>query len=451
MRRFSLWLGIDQAVFFTLLARGWTVAAGLLTIVFVTRFLTLEHQGYYYTFYSLIALQIFAELGLNFAIVQFASHEMAQLVWESEGTVSGSPESKRRLQSLIHFAVTWFSAAALLMVVVLLPVGIYFFSILPPAGTSVPSVIVPWSLLVVFSAINLCISAATAVLEGCGRVTQVAILRFWQSVSAGSTLWIVLSLGGHLYALAASCLMMVMVGSIWLWFKYGIFFKDIFMHRTNLPGINWRREIWPFQWRIAVSWMSGYFIFQLFNPLLFATHGPVAAGQLGMSLQIIMAMNGAALAWITTKMPLFGQLIAQNNRAALDRTFRTALLQSSFFLLSGIAVVLIALLWLQDSYPAYAIRVVPPIYFSALCFVCFANHLVFSEAVYLRAHKEDPFMFLSVVNAITTALLSAFLIRPFGYVGAVAAYSFGAIVIGLLGGTVVFVRKQRELSLMGGQ
>ncbi len=46
-------------------------------------------------------------------------------------------------------------------------------------------------------------------------------------------------------------------------------------------GISWRREVWPFQWKIAVSWLCDYFIFQLFTPVLFAFRGPVEAGQDG--------------------------------------------------------------------------------------------------------------------------------------------------------------------------
>ena len=182
MKRFALWLGIDRAVFFTLLGRGWNVGAGLLTLVFIAHFLSPEMQGYYYTFYSLIALQIFVELGLNFAIIQFASHEMAKLSWTSEGTVSGNPEAKRRLQSLMHFAASWFGVAALVMVAVLLPVGGYFFGEVTPKGEIIPNVIAPWSLLVVFTAVNLMVTAALAILEGCGKVADVAALRFLQMV-----------------------------------------------------------------------------------------------------------------------------------------------------------------------------------------------------------------------------------------------------------------------------
>lgn len=314
MKRFTTFTGIDRAVFVTLLGRGWNVGAGLLTIFLVAHFLTPEMQGYYYTFNSLIALQIFAELGLNFALVQFASHEMAELTWQANGTVSGSSIAKRRLQSLLKFAYTWFGVAALFMMVLLMPAGLYFFGVESLPEFQQSKIAIPWICLVFFTAINLFIIASSAVLEGCGRVSIIASLRLFQSVFSVTAVAITLILGGELYALVANSLIMSLIGLSVLIIRFRHFFYDLLIKQSSdLPGMSWKHEIWPFQWRIAVSWMSGYFIFQIFNPLLFKTHGPIAAGQMGMSLQIIMAMNGVAMVWITTKVPFFGQLIAKKN------------------------------------------------------------------------------------------------------------------------------------------
>ena len=121
-------LGIDKAIFYTLITRGWNIFSGLLTIAFITKYLTPELQGYYYTFNSLIALQIFAELGLSYAIIQIASHEKAKLRWNADGTLSGDPEIKGRLQSLLKFTLVWYSLAALILISFLLPAGIYFLT-----------------------------------------------------------------------------------------------------------------------------------------------------------------------------------------------------------------------------------------------------------------------------------------------------------------------------------
>src|SRR5947207_15746766 len=72
-------LGLDRAVGFTVLARGWSSLAGLMTVALIARFLSPHEQGYFYTFGSLIALQIVFELGFAFVILQMASHERAHL------------------------------------------------------------------------------------------------------------------------------------------------------------------------------------------------------------------------------------------------------------------------------------------------------------------------------------------------------------------------------------
>jgi hypothetical protein len=338
--RILIVFGLDKAVFITLMARAWSIFAGLGSIYFLTRFLTPELQGYYYTFASLITLQLFVELGLTYAIVQFSSHEMAALVWTAEGIVAGSPKEKRRLQSILYFATSWFAVGALMMILFLVPLGLYFFDNAPlPIGTSRQNISLPWVLLVCAASANIVITAFAAVLEGCGKVAEVATLRFYQALSSVITVWVVLSLGGHLFALSASSLMAGMIGLALLLSKHRLFFLDLYRCEIMLPGVSWRREILPFQWRIALSWSSGFLIFNLFNPLLFANHGPVVAGQMGMSLQIISALNNAAMAWITTKVPTYGRLIATKQIAELNTLFIRGLSQSFVFLIFSVASV----------------------------------------------------------------------------------------------------------------
>ena len=445
LRALGTRLGIDRAVWLTLVGRVWGVSAGLVTIYFVTTSLSPELQGYYYTFYSLIALQVFAELGLNYAIIQFGSHEMARLAWTPSGTVQGDPAARRRLQSLLHFALAWYGVAALLMVVVLPPLGARFFA-QAPGGSSHAGITVPWVLLVVFSALALLINACIALLEACGRVADMALVRLSQSVAASLAVWSLLAGGGGLYAVAAGSAMMVLAAGAWLMVKFRYFLADLLLKREGGAGLDWRAEIWPFQWRIAVSVMSGFLITQLFNPLLLASHGPVVAGRMGMSLQMIAAMNGAALAWITTKAPVYGQLIATRRRRDLDALFFRGLLQSSLVLVAGILAVLVALYAISASGLPYAARVLPFPEFALLCAACLANHVVVAEAVYLRAHKEEPFMAIAVVNGLGTAALTALLVPPLGSLGAVLAYTFTSLIVGLGGGTAVFVLKRRQWS-----
>jgi O-antigen/teichoic acid export membrane protein len=444
MRRLAYFLGVDQAIFFTLLNRGWSIGAGIFTMIILTNYLSAELQGFYYTFNSLIALQVFVELGLTVAIVQFSSHEMANLSWSDGGTVVGNRISKRRLQSLLFFALIWFGAAALLLAVVLLPVGLYFFQGFTEKESSFADIFLPWVLLVVFSALNLLVMACVSFLEGCGKVQEVAKLRLVQSLLATVVVWFILASGGELLSLVGSSVIMFTTGLIWIYLKFRVFFKDLFLEHRELPGMNWRNEIWPFQWRIGVSWMSGYLLFQLFNPLLFAIEGPIAAGKMGMSMQIFSALNGAAMAWITTKTPLYGRLIEKNYREELDVLFFRSLKQSFAILFISIIFFIVILYYLSIIKSTYIGRILEPQQLFMLAFASLANHIVFAEASYLRAHKEEPFMLLSLLNGICTATLSLLLVPIYGTAGAVSAYVATTLTIGLGYGTLIFNRKRRQ-------
>ena len=77
------------------------------------------------------------------------------------------------------------------------------------------------------------------------------------------------------------------------------------------------------------------FYYQLFNPILFAYQGAAGGGQMGMSMAVTGAGLSVGMAWVTTKAPLFGRLIASANYDALDRIFFRTLIQSLALIVSG--------------------------------------------------------------------------------------------------------------------
>ena len=75
------------------------------------------------------------------------------------------------------------------------------------------------------------------------------------------------------------------------------------------------------------------------------------------------------------------------------------------------------------------------------------NIVVFAEALYLRAHKQEKFMINSLLGAVYIAPLTWFLGRwssPYGGAwGIAAAYAVGTLFIGLGYGTYTFLRWRR--------
>src|SRR5271155_4315180 len=142
------WIGLDWAIAFTVMARFWSASAGIVTVMLIARFLTPKEQGYYYTFSSLVALQIVFELGFSFVVLQLAAHERAQLTFLPDGRVEGNAIAHSRLASVLQKSVRWYSVAAVLMAAVLLPVGFYFFTTHRHEGVDVAWKL-PWCFVVI--------------------------------------------------------------------------------------------------------------------------------------------------------------------------------------------------------------------------------------------------------------------------------------------------------------
>ena len=214
--------------------------------------------------------------------------------------------------------------------------------------------------------------------------------------------------------------------------------------KAGVDVIGWRSEILPFQWRIAVSWLCGYFIFQIFNPVLFAYQGAAVAGRMGMSLSIVSALSAVALSWMSTKAAPFGVMIAHRDFAGLDRVFFRALIQSTILLASGAITLLTAILLIEHRWQSLAHRVLAPSAIALLLATSILNHIVFAEAVYLRAHKKEPFLIQSILVGILTGSSTIIAGRLWGATGVTIGYFLTSGIFGVTLATSIFIARRRE-------
>ncbi|MNY02830.1 hypothetical protein D3C86_1354180 [compost metagenome] len=189
--------------------------------------------------------------------------------------------------------------------------------------------------------------------------------------------------------------------------------------------------------------MSGYFISQLYNPLIFAAHGPIAAGQFGMSFAIANAVSVVAMAWMNTKLPRMGELIALRDYKTLDGIFFPTLWRS-------LGVILILALIVGCGYHVFSLydpsvtnRLISFEAFIVLLATVIINHIVYCEALYLRAHLKEPFMVLSIINATVSTFIVTYSVK-FGILSVVLGYFLVNLLIGLGLGTRVFIKKRHE-------
>jgi hypothetical protein len=433
--------GLDFHVLTTLVLRTWQILAGVVMVLLVPYWLSKVEQGYYFTFSSLIALNIFFELGLGFVVTQLAGHEVGHLRRSEGGTLVGEARHLDRLASLVHLLRRWYRIAAVLFFVGVGAAGLVFFA--RSGDLPLRAWTGPWLLLVLAGAATFYLSPLLSITEGLGDVGQVARMRGIGSLVGYLLMWAVLALGGALWSLPILPAMGVAVTVYWLR-RHNQALAGL-EQRVVAPGaerISWRAEIFPLQWRIGTSWASGYFIFYLFTPTIFAYQGAVEAGRLGLAFALFNSIQTLGMSWVNAKAPAFASLIGSNDRVALNRTFWGATARSfAFVAVASLGV--LAAAWLLERIGApIAGRVSGLPVLACLAVVTVANSLVFAFATYMRAHKEEPMLVPSIVGGALTAAI-VLLAAPRGVFLTIFLYALVTLFIGLPWAALLFRRYHR--------
>lgn len=396
--RLSKLLGIDFHVFYTLLSRSLAVLTGAGTLLLVPYLLDANRQGYYFSFTSLLGIVVFFELGVNQVVSQIAAHEAAHLKRGPNHHFADDGIHYGRLLQTVKFIQIWSRCAAGIFVLITCPAGIWFFSNhgnLPHGDW-----LGPWILLTIAVACNLLQTSRLAFAEGIGLVGNVARLRIIQSIVGYFCLWFVLYFERNLYAIA--CIPAGAAICTFFWIKNPSNPATHFLKSEKLTSIRslpWISEVFPLQWRIALSWISGFFIYQAFVPMAFARQGPIEAGKLGLGLSIFSAITNLSMSWVLSKSPQYATYVAQGKRNELRNLFTRALVsaQIASTLLTSIAILAV---FLVHHFGLPASQRIPTIGVTVLLGVmALVNGAIYAMANFMHAHKEDPLAFPSALTA----------------------------------------------------
>lgn len=421
--------------------RFWALFSNFVAIVLIIKFLSPVEQGFFTTFRNLVAVKIIFELGLSYAAVQMTSHEMAHLNLNGK-LLEGSEKHLKRLASLLHLMVKWYVAASIGYGLLLTPVGVHLFA---GGSTTIPTSEwrAPWVLTIITVGGIIILSPLLAMMEGVGLVAEVAFFRFTTNFIGAWLVWILLATGFKLYAVPALLLPELALGIFYVLVYRRRLFGQLWKAHDRSEVMGWKDEILPFQWRIAVSWTAGYLQYQIFGPIIFDYRGAVEAGQMGLSLSIMAAISAIAIAWVQTKGPTMGRLIASKDFKALNRVFFPAFVQV-IFVSSFIALMLDVCVWLLNFiHSPYAGRLLPLAPFSLLSLGVVFNAMITCLAIYLRSHKEEPYLWISVAMAIALTTIAVTMAKYYNASAVAVCYCF-CMGFFLIPAYWIFQKKRRE-------
>jgi hypothetical protein len=386
--------GLDTDIFYTILIRVWGIIKSPFSILFLITYLTPIEQGYWYSFISLGALTAFAELGFTNIVTQFVSHEYAHLSLSPGGVLEGDTRQIERFSSLVRFALRVYLFISPFAFLILSVVGVFVLI----ETTSDKSILTAWIIYSLSGSLSLYVSLITAVVQGCNKVAFVQKMILIAGVFNTLLTMALLYFHFGIWALCFGALANIIVVIALIILYFGKFWSQVILSNvsTKFP---WFKDILPLQIKYAVSWLAGYFIFYIFTPAALHFQGAVVAGQVGLSITLVRAISSLSSSFVSSKISVFNILVAKNEMAHLDGIFKGLQARSvivlgfcSFVLISFSIYILPMFKWQHRLLPTFDISLLA---FSELCVLIISNY-----AIYLRAFKQEPFMWLSVGNGI---------------------------------------------------
>lgn len=379
-----------------LLQRLWQGLSGIVLVVLLTHYLNLDEQGWYYSFISLSALFTIFDLGLSVVILQLSAHYFVGNAWGKNGILSG--KNTDQFLSLLNQSLRLYLKLGFIFCLLMIPAGIIFFGLSPNHFSFNISWHFAWVVLVIATTLNIFLLPILSAIEGSGLINEIYLVRLVQGVVGSIVCWIVLASGGFLWAASMIPLTAFLVVLAWLLISRPMLLRDALKYRG--AHINWSTVVWPLQWRIGLSWLSGYLLTQIYTPILFHFQGAEVAGQMGLSLTLANMLGILAQSWIARRVPAMAQAVNQKNWQAFDQIFRRDFMVSVAFYLLGILAFCFFYFLISDT--KYVERILSFWPFLGLLVVVLINHINGALAAHLRSYKKEPLVWVSLAGTVLT-------------------------------------------------
>jgi O-antigen/teichoic acid export membrane protein len=383
---------IDKAIVWSVINRSVSIIKGPLSLYFIITFLTPKIQGLWYTFGSLSALTIFAELGFLTIITQFISHEFASMS-EVGGNINGDQTQLSRFFGLIKFSFKFYSIVVPVAIILLAITGSFFFK------SENQNIKWAWLIYSIAGGIDLLLSLFQAIYAGINKVKESQInALIYTSLSTVIT-WIMLILNFSIWALVYGNLIGAFIAMFVFYLRGRTFWKQVIRFKSKQKH-SFLKETLPLQAKYAISWISAFFILNILIPTAYKFTTKVEAGQLGITLALIAAIAAISNSLVNAKIPLINMFVAKANYSDLNILFKRIFKQSMILQTVAFLMALIMLIFLGKYQSHLANRFLPLYDIVLLMAAQYPQLTINFLSIYMRAHKEEPLMWAILFQSI---------------------------------------------------
>ena len=383
-----------------------------------------RRAGILFFFFSILSAQVFFELGLNQIVLQRLSRSYAHLKLDAKNGVTGPIKHVNKFLCIVQLSSAWYRNISILFFFTATIYGSYFLYTFD--GMLVREWLPVLVILMLFVSLGIYQSIRLTIHQSMLRVAKVAKIRLIQSIVGYSILLIAIYYF-DIGLIGAVILPLVSFLIIGIWLLINI--KNNKQKFDLNTKVTWKKDFWPLQSRMALSWVAGYFTSQLMIPFVFQYHGPEIAGQLGLSIAIYSSILALSLSFIYSKIPSISVYISKGEYDKAYSFFKELISKSMIFILLLVAIFLMSVVILQDDYKYIFSRLPELDVLLFLGVVTIANAFIFSIGAYLRVFNIEPMMNVSIVMAI----LSIFNIIIFSSSSITTLMMFYAIIVVFIG------------------
>lgn len=365
-----------------------------LNIFFTAFFLSNFDRGIFYTLSSIVAIQSIFELGFSNIILQYVSRFSLGTI--SLGIVSAYDN---KVFDFYRFIVNLYFKLGTLLFIVIIVYSYFLFK-----GFEFDVKIITAVITLSFTTtLTFIFFPNMSFVEALGDQNRVWRFRLLQILFNLLFLIFFYSLNFGLLAFPLATLLSLLI-AIYL------FGKDYFKFLTNIYStkqsstFNYKIDILPYQFKIGISWISGYFIYQIINPLVFKFQGAENAGKYGLTFAIFSGIQSVGLVFVATSIPRWSKVLSVKSFSFNDIIidFKSVLIKA-LTTTTILSLIFILILLLDIRYTKF-------FYFKFLDFISviyLSLGFVFSLLSYvlaslIRCKLHEPFVKVSVFIALAS-------------------------------------------------
>ena len=341
--------------------------------------------GLYYLFVSMVAAQVLFELGLNQSVLQVSSH----INNKSDQDYRSYLEWIDRLYVKVTCRFIFIGGC-----------GGAFYLILFNDYQKLISI--SYWMIILFSASFLMrVAYRFFLIESEGHVAYSYKVRTLILLVATLAAWALITFECVLESLVAYHVIQAALSNIFLRSKFPV--KSGPHH--GLIENKYCTELKELKRGMSLSYLAGYMSYNAIIPIVFAMLSGKVAGQLGFSLALFSSITLLSSSFVSAKNHSFAMKISNSDFVGLNSLFRKQILLTSllsiFILISIFGFIfLMSLIGFSLKERLLSLDLCLLIGLSAV-----VSSIIYAEALYVRAHKVEPFVKMSITVGFISVVL----------------------------------------------